>query len=86
LESIELAKARVLKRVNDGGHNIPADVIERRYKKGLLNLPGFLDVVDNWIVCDNTLGVSRQVADGNKRGVLNVYNHDIWDNIRTYGK
>src|SRR5882762_3342627 len=34
LESIELAKARVKERVAKGGHNIPATVIERRYKRG----------------------------------------------------
>lgn len=86
LSSIELAKARVAKRVKEGGHNIPADVIERRYGKGLANLPAFLDIVDNWIVCDNTFGKSRQIADGNKLGVFNVYNHDIWSNISKYGK
>jgi predicted ABC-type ATPase len=86
LESIELAKARVAKRVNEGGHNIPPDVIERRYRKGLSNLSGFLDVVDNWIVCDNTNGVSKQIADGNKSGVLDVYNRDIWSIILEYGK
>jgi len=31
LESPELAKARVRARVEKGGHNIPQDVIERRY-------------------------------------------------------
>jgi predicted ABC-type ATPase len=38
LESIELAKDRVQKRVSEGGHNIESDVIERRYKSGIKNL------------------------------------------------
>ena len=37
LESIELAKERVKIRVKQGGHSIPEDVIERRYKRGLKN-------------------------------------------------
>ena len=86
LESAELAKLRVEKRVSEGGHNIPKDVIERRYGRGLLNLPSFIEIVDNWIVCDNTNGISRQIADGNKLGALNVYNNDIWNTIWNYGK
>lgn len=37
LESVELAKARVQARVEKGGHNIPAAVIERRYIRGSKN-------------------------------------------------
>ncbi len=37
LDSVELAKKRVHHRVKNGGHNIPDDVIERRYKRGLIN-------------------------------------------------
>jgi predicted ABC-type ATPase len=33
LKTPELAKERVKVRVKEGGHNIPLDVIERRYKK-----------------------------------------------------
>lgn len=35
LNSFELAKERVRVRVKNGGHNIPDDVIERRYSRGL---------------------------------------------------
>lgn len=84
LESIELAKARVAKRVSEGGHNIPPDVIERRYSKGLINLPNFIKLVNNWMVCDNSRGLSSKVADGNKLGVSNVYNPDIWKHISSY--
>ena len=35
LNNTELAKSRVALRVSKGGHNIPKDVIERRYAKGL---------------------------------------------------
>ena len=38
LNSAELAKQRVAKRVNEGGHNIPSEIIERRYYKGIKNL------------------------------------------------
>ena len=35
LNSPELAMTRVKTRVKEGGHNIPAEVIERRYYTGL---------------------------------------------------
>lgn len=38
LDSVELAKMRVADRVANGGHNIPTDVIERRYYLGIRNL------------------------------------------------
>ncbi len=38
LKNPELAKERVKIRVIEGGHNIPEDVIERRYYKGIKNL------------------------------------------------
>ena len=39
LNSSELALGRVAKRVQNGGHHIPPDVIERRYYRGLSSRP-----------------------------------------------
>ena len=38
LDSIELAIERVQTRVREGGHNIPANIIQRRYISGIKNL------------------------------------------------
>jgi Uncharacterized protein conserved in bacteria len=38
LNSPEIARKWVAKRVHKGGHNIPFDVIERRYYRGIANL------------------------------------------------
>ena len=49
--SIDLAKSRVATRVKEGGHHIPADTIERRYKSGINNLFNiYLQVVDDWFI------------------------------------
>ena len=54
LDSIELAKMRVADRVANGGHNIPTDVIERRYYLGIRNLFRlFMNEVDVWVLYDN---------------------------------
>lgn len=38
IDSPEFARQRVADRVSQGGHNIPPDVIERRYYRGIFNL------------------------------------------------
>jgi predicted ABC-type ATPase len=85
LESVELAKARVQSRVEEGGHNIPLDVIERRYKGGLKN---FFDLyqksVDEWIVYDNSETTPMLVAKGDETLADMVYNHDIWKRIKSH--
>ena len=54
LNSVELAKERVKQRVLKGGHSIPPEVIERRYKKGILHLPIYIEKCDNWFIFDNS--------------------------------
>lgn len=57
LQSAEMAKQRVATRVSEGGHNIPTDVIERRYKSGIKNLfEIYLPIVDKGFIFDNSNG------------------------------
>jgi predicted ABC-type ATPase len=49
-----LAQSRVSFRVKNGGHNIPPDVIERRYYKGLKNFVTYQLLADDWYVFDNS--------------------------------
>lgn len=55
LPSAEEAIARVAVRVQQGGHNIPPDVIRRRFAAGLRNfLEIYRDRVDYWKWYDNS--------------------------------
>ena len=55
LPSPDLAVARVHERVQRGGHDIPENVIRRRYASGLRNLFGvYQTAVDSWQVYDNS--------------------------------
>lgn len=55
LNSIELAKQRVIIRVSEGGHNIPEHVIERRYIRGIKNFfKIYLNACDNVMLFDNS--------------------------------
>ena len=54
LPSPEEAVDRVRHRVAQGGHNIPEDVIRRRFEAGLANLrERYGPIVDGWVLCDN---------------------------------
>lgn len=54
LPSPEMAVMRVAKRVSEGGHNIPAETIHRRYWLGLHNFfTIFSSIVDTWIFYHN---------------------------------
>ena len=56
LNSPELAVNRVLQRVNEGGHNVPMDVIYRRYQAGINNLfQIYMPRVDYWLLADNSI-------------------------------
>jgi predicted ABC-type ATPase len=64
LESVELAKDRVRKRVSEGGHNIESDVIERRYKAGIKNLfKLYFNKVDSLLIYDNSTAESELIAE-----------------------
>jgi len=76
LNNIELAKERVKTRVKEGGHNIPEDVIERRYLKGIYNLFDiYLPIVDSTLIFDNSFGKHELIA--HKIGDDNVTKIDI---------
>jgi len=50
-------------RVREGGHNIPEEVIERRYEKGIFNLfEIYLNIVDRALIFDNSSGKHEIMA------------------------
>ena len=54
LPSVDLAIARVAERVRQGGHNIPEDVIRRRFEAGRRNFERhYRAAVDAWALYDN---------------------------------
>ena len=75
LSSPEQAVARVAKRVSQGGHNIPTEVILRRYHAGLQNLfQLYIPVVDYWALYDNSTVPSERLACGWKNARVNIEN------------
>jgi predicted ABC-type ATPase len=63
LETVELARQRVHERVLKGGHDIPADVIRRRYHSGIKNLFSlYAPIVDEAFIYDNSQGKQELIA------------------------
>lgn len=82
LSSPQNAIQRVAKRVSQGGHHIPSNVIERRYFRGIYNLINlYIPVCNTWLVFDNTQSKSKFIAKGSDNLEETIFNLDIWERI-----
>lgn len=82
LSSPDIAKLRVKKRVSEGGHNIPPDIIERRYLKGLKNLPDFLQLADEWLLINNSMGDYKWIAKKENQQT-EIFNFKLWEKLKS---
>ena len=83
LNSPELAVERVKVRVAEGGHNIPENVIRRRYdlgRKNMFNL--YIPKADYWMLIDNSKSPFEIIADGEKDNI-SIKNTKTWNNLKT---
>ncbi len=65
LPTADLAVERVAARVAQGGHNVPEEVIRRRFDAGLLNFKNlYCELVNTWVVYDNSGRTHRLIASG----------------------
>ena len=72
-------------RVIEGGHNIPEDVIERRYYKGIINLfEIYLSIVDQALIFDNSAGKHNLIAEISTSEELNVINESKFNELKKY--
>ena len=63
LPSVDLAIARVKNRADQGGHNVPAEVVRRRFDTGLRHFwTIYCKIVDRWEFYDNS-GPSPRLID-----------------------
>lgn len=82
LQSPELAIARVRRRVESGGHNIPEETIRRRYQRGRINLMNlYLPLCDTWSIYDNSNPSPQLVTASNLNQKIIVYEPSIWKQI-----
>jgi len=85
LQKIDLAIERVRERVKEGGHNIPEDVIRRRYHKGINNLFNlYLPIVDTVLIFDNSEGKHDLIAEKIGGKQLTLLNHEKFKRLKLY--
>ena len=84
LDSPITAIQRVADRVAEGGHNIPDNVIERRYYRGIFNLINlYIPICNRWLVVNNKDVIPELVAKGALNEENMIENNYIWDEINT---
>jgi predicted ABC-type ATPase len=82
LPSADLAVERVAKRVASGGHNIPIEVVRRRYERGLKNLTElYLPIADGWMIFDNSGEQSQLIAECLLNQQPIIYYQKTWNQI-----
>ncbi len=83
LASPEQAVRRVAQRVSQGGHNIPTDVVYRRYASGLKNLfQMYTNVVDYWAFYDNSDCPTRKIAYGWRNGQTVIQEKETYNKFK----
>ncbi len=94
LNCTEMAIQRVAERVKKGGHNIPVDIISRRYYRGIKNLfQLFIPISNKWIIADNSYYELNIIAEGKKnikdyleKFEIDIINNEIWSIIQNQTK
>ena len=82
LSSSEQAQRRVAQRVSMGGHNIPSDVIVRRYEAGLQNLfQLYMPVCDYWTLYDNSNCPAIRIASGFGTEKIEVFDKERYQTL-----
>ncbi len=83
LDSVDLAIERVKTRVLEGGHNIPQNIIIRRYYSGLKNLfKLYVPVCDYWMIFNNSKTPSELIAEGYGEKDLQIKNISTFETIK----
>lgn len=84
LPSAEYAIRRVAQRVTEGGHNIPTDIVIRRYYKGLENLFNiYMPIVDSWVLIANNTNPPVVIANNIENKVY-IYNEELYQTMKSY--
>ena len=85
LQTVDLAKKRVEKRVSEGGHNIESAIIERRYLGGIRNLFDiYLPIVDEALIFDNSEGKHELIAKKINQSDISILNNVKFNLLKQY--
>ena len=83
LRTPELSLRRVKARVRKGGHDIPPDVIRRRFGRSAQNLLElYLPIADIWRVYDNSGKIPARIADQLPGQEPAIHDVNAWNTLR----
>ncbi len=81
IPDIKLSLARIADRVKRGGHDIPEDVVRRRFHRGLRNFfQLYKPLIDSWILFDGSLQVPIRIAEG-RNGTINIVDQSLYEQV-----
>ncbi len=81
VRDISLALERIVERVRQGGHNVPADIVRRRFRRSIRNfLERYRQIADTWMIIDNSGQLSKLVAIGESGSPL-ILNNELYQTI-----
>lgn len=82
LRSAELAIKRVKKRVSKGGHDVPAEVVRRRYARSMANFRElYAPIATTWAVYNNSDNLGALVATGGAGVPPTILNRRVFSMI-----
>jgi predicted ABC-type ATPase len=84
LPSAEFAVARVAERVRIGGHNVPEEIVRRRYNKGMSNFfQIYRPLADTWRLYNNSDQSGPDlIAAGGVNTQEVIYKSAIWNTVK----
>ncbi len=79
-----MAEKRVAARVRNGGHNIPKDIIARRYFRGIENLfKIYIPLSNEWMIFDSSRSEIQLISKGNSTNIIEVFQNQKWELIKS---
>ena len=81
IRSIEIALERIAGRVRRGGHNIPENIVQRRFNKGIYNLFNiYRPLLDYWAVFDNSGDLPSMIV-SEESSKLKIFDNGLFELI-----
>ncbi|MBN2020360.1 MAG: zeta toxin family protein [Sedimentisphaerales bacterium] len=81
IPSPELAIGRIKDRIAEGGHDVPAEDVKRRFARGLYNFfKLYLPLLDSWMLFDNSGAKPVLIAKG-KNGHIEIIRKQLFELI-----
>ncbi len=81
IAGVDLALKRIADRVKNGGHNVPENVVRRRFKKGLQNLfRVYRPLLDTWVLFDNSTDTPKLIV-SDEFGKLTIFDAMLYSSI-----